>query len=239
MLKEQGLKWPAAGLAKCTVCLHGKATRKPIHKTPMPRAAAPMERLHSDVCGPVSVSTRDSKRYFMSFINDHSHYATVYLLRAKSEVKDALQHLLQSAPSRRKCRFLHTDQGGEYKNDNVTKLLFDHGITHKTTAHTPEHNGVAKRFNHTIVDMVRCMLLDSSLPKNLWGEALFLAITVNNRLPMSANSNVALIIKWDATLQPSITHLHRFRAMVQVLIPLNQQSKLGPHTRDGVYLSPA
>ncbi len=240
MLKEQGLKWPAAGLAECTVCLRGKATRKPVHKTPMLRATAPMERLHSDVCGPVSVSTRDGKRYFVSFVDDHSRYATVYLLRAKNEVKDALQHLLRSAPSGRKCRFLHTDQGGEYKNDDIAKLLFDHGITHETTSsHTPEHNRVAKHFNRTIIDMVHCMLLDSSLPKNLWGEALFLAVAVNNPLPTSANSNVAPIVKWDATLQPSIAHLHRFGAAVQVLIPLDQQSKLGPRTRDGVYLGPA
>jgi hypothetical protein len=71
VLKEQGLKWPAAGLADCAVCQQGKATRKPIHKTPMPRATAPMERLHSDMCGPVSVTTRDGKRYFVSFV-DHS-----------------------------------------------------------------------------------------------------------------------------------------------------------------------
>jgi hypothetical protein len=56
---------------------------------------------------------------------------------------------------------------------------------------------------------------------------------------MSANGNVAPIVKWDATLQPLIMHLHHFGAAIQVLIPLDQQSKLGPHTRDGVYLGPA
>jgi transposase InsO family protein len=117
----------------------------------------------------------------MSFINDHSHYTTVYLLCTKSEVKDTLQHHLQSTPLGRKCHFLHTDQGGEYKNDNVAKLLFDHSIMHKTmSSHTPEHNGVTECFNHMIIDMVCCMLLDSSLPKNLWGEVLFLAVAVNN-----------------------------------------------------------
>jgi hypothetical protein len=60
--------------------------------------------------------------------------------------------------------------------------------------------------------MVRCMLLDSNQPKNMWGEAISLAVAINNRLPTSANSNVAPIVKWDATLKPSITHLHRFGA---------------------------
>ena len=134
-----------------------------------------MECLHSGVCGPVLVSTRDNKHYFMSFINDHSHDTTGNLLHAKSEVKDALQNHLQSVPLGHKCHFLHTNQGGEYKNDNITKLLFDHSITHKTTSlHTLEHNRVAVSFNCTIIDMVHCMLLNSSLPKNLWGEVLFL-----------------------------------------------------------------
>ncbi len=105
----------------------------------------------------------------------------IYLLRAKSEVKDALQHYLQSALSGRRCWFLHTDQGGEYKNDDVAKLLLKHGVIHKTTSsHTPEHNGVAEHFNHTILNMVRCMLLNSSLLKNLWGEATLTAVVINN-----------------------------------------------------------
>ncbi|ELR18785.1 integrase core domain containing protein [Acanthamoeba castellanii str. Neff] len=135
-----------------------------------------MEHLHSDVCGPVSVTTRDGKCYFISLVNDYSCYAMVYLL-----CKDVLQHFLWSAPLGRKCCFLHTDQGGEYKNDAVAKLLFEHGITHETmSSHMPEHNRVAKRFNCTIIDMVRCMLLNSSQPKNMWGEAIFLAVAINN-----------------------------------------------------------
>jgi hypothetical protein len=138
---------------------------------------------------------RDGKCYFVSLINDYSCYTTVYLLCTKSEVKDVLQHFLQSVPLGHKCHFLHTDQGGEYKNTAVAKLLFEHGITHETTSlHMPEHNGVAERFNCTIVDMVCCMLLNSSQPKNIWGEAIFLAIAINNQLPMSANNNVAHLL---------------------------------------------
>jgi len=128
------------------------------------------------------VNSRDGKHYFISFVDDHSRYAVVYAIRAKSEVKDVLQHFLRSALLGYQCRFLHTDQGGEYKNDAVAKLLLEHGVTHETTSsHTPEHNGVAKRFN--ILDMLQCMLLNSGLPKNLWNEALITAVAINNRLP--------------------------------------------------------
>jgi len=37
---------------------------------------------------------------------------------------------------------------------------------------TPKQNGVAERRNHTLLEMVRCMLSHSSLPDFLWGDAL-------------------------------------------------------------------
>ena len=37
---------------------------------------------------------------------------------------------------------------------------------------TPQHNRIAEMRNHTLLDMVRCMLVNSSLPEFLWGEDL-------------------------------------------------------------------
>jgi hypothetical protein len=80
ILKQQGLKWPASGLADCVVCQKAKTTRKPVHKTPMPRATRPMERVHSDVCGPMLVNSRDGKCYFVLFVDDYSRYAVAYVI---------------------------------------------------------------------------------------------------------------------------------------------------------------
>ena len=57
---------------------------------PMQCSDIPMEHVHSDVCGPMSVSMRDGKCYFVSFVDDHSQYTIIYLLWVKSKVKDAL-----------------------------------------------------------------------------------------------------------------------------------------------------
>ena len=37
---------------------------------------------------------------------------------------------------------------------------------------TPQHNGIAKRRNRTLLDMVCSMLVNYSLLDYLWGEAL-------------------------------------------------------------------
>ena len=42
--------------------------------------------VHTDVCGPFDVQTRDSYSYFITFIDDLSKYGYVYLMKYKSEV---------------------------------------------------------------------------------------------------------------------------------------------------------
>ena len=37
---------------------------------------------------------------------------------------------------------------------------------------TPQQNGIAERRNCTFLDMVRCMLVNSSLLEFFWGEVL-------------------------------------------------------------------
>lgn len=57
----------------------------------------------------------------------------------------------------------------------------ENGIVHQTSApHTPQQKGLAKRKNRALADMVNTMILNASLPMNLWGEALLTACHVHN-----------------------------------------------------------
>ena len=48
---------------------------------------------------------------------------------------------------------------------------------------TPQQNGIAERINHTLLDMVRCMLVNSPLLEFLWGEALKTTTYILNQVP--------------------------------------------------------
>ena len=48
---------------------------------------------------------------------------------------------------------------------------------------TPEQNGVVKRQNRTLIDIVRSMMSNSTLPEFLWGETLKTAVHILNRVP--------------------------------------------------------
>nr|GEV54552.1 hypothetical protein [Tanacetum cinerariifolium] len=62
--------------------------------------------------------------------------------------------------------------------------LKDHGIiAHRTPPYTPQHNGVSKRRNRTLLDMVRSMMSQTTLPKSFWDYALETATRILNMVP--------------------------------------------------------
>ena len=72
---------------------------------------------------------------------------------------------------------LFTDRGGEYTSKEFEEYLAKKGTKHRLTVHdTPEQNGVAEQLNRTLVEKSRAMLIESNLPKSLWGYAIFLLV---------------------------------------------------------------
>ena len=77
---------------------------------------------------------------------------------------------------------LISDRGGEYTSKEFEDYLSRKGIKHRLTVHdTPEQNGVAERLNRTLVEKSRAVLLESNLPKSLWGYAILHANYLKNR----------------------------------------------------------
>ena len=60
-------------------------TRLP-YQTQRTRVKRPLELVHSDLCGPIDVTSFDGKKYLLTFIDDFTHFTTAYTLKAKSEV---------------------------------------------------------------------------------------------------------------------------------------------------------
>nr|KAJ0216916.1 hypothetical protein LSAT_V11C300135110 [Lactuca sativa] len=94
--------------------------------------------------------------------------------RYKAEVENQLE---------RHIKILRSDRDGEYFNQEFDTFCEENGIKkERTSPYTPQHNGLAKRKNRTLCEMVNCMLNQSSQPNNLWGEALLTVCYVHNRI---------------------------------------------------------
>lgn len=83
----------------------------------------------------------------------------------------------------KKPKLFRSDRGKEYVNKEIIEFLEKEGIEMQFTAgYSPEQNGVAERKNRSLIEMVRCMLVEAKLPSNLWGEAVSTANYLQNRI---------------------------------------------------------
>ena len=113
--------------------------------------------IHIDVCGPISPIARGGYQYFITFTNDFSRYGYIYLMRHKSESFEKFKLFKNEVQNQlgKNIKTLRSDRGGEYLSQNFDDHLKDCGIVSQLTPPgTPQWNGVSKRRNRTLLDMV-------------------------------------------------------------------------------------
>jgi len=64
-------------------------------------------------------------------------------------------------------------------------------ISQRSCPSTQQQNGVAERKNHHLLDMVRTLLLESSVPPRFWCEALSTSVYLINPLPSPTLNHVS------------------------------------------------
>ncbi|KAL1479885.1 hypothetical protein MTO96_051506 [Rhipicephalus appendiculatus] len=173
---------------KCDTCL-GKLRRSSFPKGEATRAKVPLEIVHSDVVGKITPTSRGGSCYFVTFIDDYSRYTMVYPMKTKNEVLqnfDKYRRMVENIHNT-KVKTLRSDNGGEYTSKEFSMYLANHGIKHQLTIPgTPEQNGVAERMNQTLLDMMRCLLIESGVTKELWAHAVVTASYIRNKCPSKA-----------------------------------------------------
>ena len=74
----------------CTSCHFGKQTKLPFNNSES-FSFAPFDLIHSDIWGPVPVSTEGGSRYFVIYVDDLSRHTWIYLLHHRSELVSIYQ----------------------------------------------------------------------------------------------------------------------------------------------------
>ncbi|GJU56661.1 retrotransposon protein, putative, ty1-copia subclass [Tanacetum coccineum] len=144
---------------KCVPCMSGKMTRK--HYT------------HQVDNGPKTYLTITQRCYVYLLKHKHEVFETFKVFQ--KEVEKSIGKILKS---------LRSDRRGEYMSQEFLDHLKEHGIiAHRTPPYTPQHNGVSERRNRTLLDMVRSMMSQTTLPKSFWDYALETAARILNMVP--------------------------------------------------------
>lgn len=78
--------------------------------------------------------------------------------------------------------------------------------------YTPQQNGVAERFNRTLNEMARCMLVSANLGEYLWVEAINTAVFLRKRSPTRALDDATPFVVFNVS-KPFVCDLKTFSSV--------------------------
>jgi hypothetical protein len=219
----------------CATCAENKMTKMPkMHDEIAFRANYPLQRVHTDICGPIDPISRDGYRYIINFVDEHSGMLFVYFLRSKDEAHVALKNFLADIAPFGKPKEIHSDNGGEYTNKLFKNVLHDECIKQTFTApYSPYQNGKSERSWRSLMEMTRCLIADADIPKYLWPYAVRHAQYLRNRSFQRKSEMTAYELLTGT--KPDMRHIHPFGATCTVYIE-GQKQKLGARGQKGLYL---
>ncbi|GBE82734.1 hypothetical protein SCP_0411190 [Sparassis crispa] len=229
MVKGMSIVGEKVSNVTCKPCLHGKQTRQPIPKESDVENPCVLHRTYSDVCGPMQTQTRSGHRYFITFIDGHTHHLVANLMKMKDEALSHFKAFVERAEveTGQRANILRTDGGGEYESKEFEAYLKEKGIHHeKTNAYTPQENGVSERMNRTIEEMARSMLNDAGLPNTYWGDAVLHAVHILNSVPTCTLPDNLTPHEAHTGNKPSMAHLRVFGCKAYVHVPKEKRQKL-------------
>jgi len=168
-LAKQGIL-KGAKTCKLEFCEHYVLGKKIKVKfgTAINRTREILNYVRTDVWGPSKDASLGGKHYFVSFVDDYFRLNWVYTMSHKSEVLDIFVKWRRRIElhTGRKIKILRSDNGGEYKCDMFLQLCHDEGIEkYFTVRDTLQQNGLAERFNRTLLEKIRYLLFNSGLNK--------------------------------------------------------------------------
>ena len=153
---------------------------------------------------------------FITFTDNYSRYGYIYPIKERSDALDKFKIFKAEVENQHdlKTKIVRSDRGGEYYGRHTpygqvpgpfARFLQENDIVAQySTPGEPQQNRVAERRNRTLMDMVGSMMSYSTLPINLWMEALKTAIYILNRMPCKSVLKTPYEL-WTGR-EPSLNH---------------------------------
>ncbi|KAJ9549008.1 hypothetical protein OSB04_021551, partial [Centaurea solstitialis] len=172
-----------SNVVSCLSCKLGKHHALPFELNDYKSASA-FDLIHSDVWGPAPHPSMGGCRYFVIFVDDHTRFTWIYLMKHRSELPQiyiTFSRMIQTQFSK-PIKILRADNAMEYKESSLIAFLRSQGtISQYSCPGTSPQNGRAERKHRHILDTIRTLLISAKCPEHFWGEAAFTAVYTINR----------------------------------------------------------
>ena len=108
----------------CVIYVKGKQNRSQFKEVGK-RTENVFDLIHTDVMGPINVSSFSGSRYILTFVDDYSHKVFAVLIKQKSEVLGAFKKFKEFAEKQcgRKIKVLRSNNGTEYVNNHFKEFI--------------------------------------------------------------------------------------------------------------------
>jgi hypothetical protein len=224
----------------CNGCQLGKLVHADMSKEPRVPSSRPLERLHSDIAGPISPRARDGSRYVFVVVDEYTHYAWTASIISKDQMLGKMQLLLQGLCAQGdKVGSLRCDSGSEYKSKDFRALFSAMGTIFEYSApYQHNQNGLVERIIGTIMSRSRTMLHAGGAPAMWWSDAVQQATLITNLLPTRAlkGPKDTPYFLWYGHYGP----INRIRIFwCESWVAIEGPRKMGARARMGHYLGPA
>ncbi|POW15093.1 hypothetical protein PSTT_02394 [Puccinia striiformis] len=242
MIQNQvGLGLPSSlppGDIHCSACLTAKSLNKNTLSSDQ-RHFDPMDIWNVDLIGPFEVPSIGGGKYCLTIRDIGSGYSEVKILERKSEAADHLINtvLRLERQTGKLLRILRSDNGGEFNSTALARFLESKGIVaERSIAYHHYQNGSIERYNRTLQEMGRTLLVDSGLPKAFWASAFLWACHTLNRIPNSASGDITPFEKIFAR-KPNLDRMRAFGTAAFVHIPVEKRRKLDDRAVKGFVIA--
>ena len=210
-------------LDNCTICIQSKQTKNRSTKASS-SVYSYLDLIYIDIGGPITPKTFRGYKYYITFRDSFTKYLEVKLLKSRKNIIDiisktineleleASNSLNNNSPfNNNKVKALQLDN--EFKSKELLDYLDIKGIkTRFSSPYTPEQNGAAEIINRILFNKVRALLINSNMPKALWGEAILTACYLYNRTPNSSiNFKTPYYLKYQT--KPNISNIRIFGSL--------------------------
>lgn len=148
----------------CDSCYLAKQSRLPFPFSTS-STAFPFELVHIDIWGPLAVPSLQGHKYFLTIVDDFTRHTWIFLMRLKSEAIRLLSDFVTYVQTQfhTVIKIIRLDNGSEF---NVPDFYAKFGIVHQTSCvETPQQNSIVERKHRHILNVTRCLLFHSHLPK--------------------------------------------------------------------------
>jgi transposase InsO family protein len=165
-----------------------------------------------DLMGPTRIASLGGRKYILVVVDDFSRYTWAILLREKSIVFYAAQHLFKKIQIEQNCQIMRirSDHGRVFENTKFEEFCLSYGIKQEFSSPiTPQQNGVVERKNRVIQEMAHVMIHSKNLAQHFWGEAVNIACHIINRVYLRPETNKTPYEIWRGK-NPTVKYFRTF-----------------------------